>query len=177
MTSLNEKEDDVAPYLTTAGETKPRSGWTAPLEHLTEGLFFQCFSCTWQAEQLINAQTSNFTECFMGLRSYFDGGKMYNCVQSGHCMIKNSMIQMGITVCKIAIENEWRMRTACYRDNGWNLYTICGGLSVTMSTIWAKLRMPANSGKPKAMKNLGTSFVCTLLMGECRGIKLVPAAV
>ena len=24
---------------------------------------------------------------------------------------------------EIAIENEWRMRTACYKDNGWNLYT------------------------------------------------------
>ena len=37
--------------------------------------------------------------------------------------------------------------------------------------------MPANSGEPKAMKNSSTSFVCTLLMGGRRGIKLVPAAV
>ena len=43
-----------------------------------------------------------------------------------------------------------------------------------LSQTW---NMPANSGEPKAMKNLGTSFVCTLLMGGCRGIKLVPAAV
>jgi len=35
------------------------------------------------AEQLVENQTSNLAECYMGLRSYFDGGKVYNRVQSG----------------------------------------------------------------------------------------------
>ena len=38
------------------------------------------------------------------------------------------------------------------------------------------LSMPANSGEPKAIIKLATSFVCTLLMNGRRGINLVPAA-
>ena len=37
--------------------------------------------------------------------------------------------------------------------------------------------MPADSGEPKAMINLTTSFVCTLLTGGRRGMKPVLAAV
>lgn len=35
------------------------------------------------AEQLVDNQTNNLAECYMGMRSYFDGGKVYNRVQSG----------------------------------------------------------------------------------------------
>ena len=36
-------------------------------------------------------------------------------------MIENHVIQLGIRVCEIAIENEWGVRTAQYKDDGWNL--------------------------------------------------------
>ena len=36
-------------------------------------------------------------------------------------MIENHVIQLGIRVCEIAIEKEWRMRTVGYKDDGWNL--------------------------------------------------------
>jgi len=37
--------------------------------------------------------------------------------------------------------------------------------------------LPANSGEPKAMMNLATSFLYIFLMGRQRGMKLVPTAV
>ena len=33
--------------------------------------------------QLITNETSNLAECYMSIRSIFDGGKQYNRVQSG----------------------------------------------------------------------------------------------
>lgn len=41
---------------------------------------------------------------------------------------------------------------------------------MTVNTISANLGMPVNSGEPKVVKNLVTSFVCTLLMGGRMGL-------
>ena len=65
-------------------------------------------------------------------------------------------------------------------DDGWNsgnLWLFYRGLPLTVNTIRANLGMAADSGEPKAMINLTTNFVCTLLMGGRRGMKPVLAAV
>ena len=37
-------------------------------------------------------------------------------------MIENPVMQLGIRVCEITIENEWRMRTARYKDGTYRLF-------------------------------------------------------
>lgn len=68
-------------------EAEARSGYTASLDQLPEGLFFSVLRASDRivslAEQLVDNQTSNLAECYMGLRSSFDGGKVYNREQSG----------------------------------------------------------------------------------------------
>ena len=83
-----EKEDDMSPLtLPLQDEIEARSGCTASLNQLPDGLFFSVLrAADWLvslAEQLVDNQTSNLAECYMGMRSYFDGGKVYNRVQSG----------------------------------------------------------------------------------------------
>ena len=68
-------------------EKEARSWYTASLDQLPDGFFFSVLCADdWLvslAEQLVDNQTSNLGECYMGLRSYFHGGKVYNHVQSG----------------------------------------------------------------------------------------------
>ena len=83
-----EKEDDMSPLtLPLQEEIEARSGYTASLDQLPDGLFFSVLRAGDRlvslAEQLVDNQTSNLAECYMGLRTYFDGGKVYNRVQSG----------------------------------------------------------------------------------------------
>ena len=83
-----EEEDDLSPAtLPLHEEAEARSGYTASLDQLPEGLLFSVLRASDRivslAEQLVENQTSNLAECYMGLRSYFDGGKVYNRVQSG----------------------------------------------------------------------------------------------
>ena len=68
-------------------EIEARSGYTASLNQLPDGLFFNVLRAgnqlvSW-AESPVDNQTSNLAECYMGLRFYFDGGKVYNRVHSG----------------------------------------------------------------------------------------------
>ena len=83
-----EEEDDLSlANLPLHEEAEARSGYTASLDQLPEGLLFSVLRASDRivslAEQLVENQTSNLAECYMGLRSYFDGGKVYNRVQSG----------------------------------------------------------------------------------------------
>ena len=51
------------------------------------------------SEQLIDNHTSNLAECYMSIRSAFDGGKQYNRVQSGsfegQCYTAGMRVQAG----------------------------------------------------------------------------------
>ena len=83
-----EKEDDMSPLtLPLQDEIEARSGYTASLNQLPDGLFFSLLCAGDRlvslAEQLMDNQTNNLAECYMGMRLYFDGGKVYNRVQSG----------------------------------------------------------------------------------------------
>ena len=55
------------------------------------------------APQLINNVTSNLAETYMGIRTYFDGGKLYNRVQSGsfeaRCYAAGLRFQNGVQWC------------------------------------------------------------------------------
>ena len=83
-----EEEDNLSPAtLPLHEEAEARSGYTASLDQLPEGLLFSVLCASDRtvslAEQLVDNQTSNLAECYMGLRSYFDCGKVYIRVQSG----------------------------------------------------------------------------------------------
>ena len=83
-----EEEDNLSPAtLPLHEEAEARSGYMASLDQLPEDLLFSVLRASDRivslAEQLVDNQTSNLAECYMGLRSYFDGGKVYNRVQSG----------------------------------------------------------------------------------------------
>ena len=82
------KEDDMSPQtLPLQEETEARSGYIASLNQLPDGLFFSVLHAGDRlvslAEQLVDNQTNNLAELYMGLRCYFDGGKVHKCVQSG----------------------------------------------------------------------------------------------
>ena len=83
-----EEDDDMAPSaLPLQEENEARSGYTASLNILPDGLFFKILRAGDRlvslSEQLIDNETSNLAELYMGIRTYFDGGKVYNRVQSG----------------------------------------------------------------------------------------------
>ena len=89
-----EQQDDVLPNsLPSQEENEARSGYTASLDQLPEGLFFKVLCADDRlvslAKQLIDNQISNLAELYMGIQTYFDGGKVFNPVQSGsfesHC--------------------------------------------------------------------------------------------
>ena len=99
-----EKEDDMSPQtLPLQEETEARSGYIVSLNQLPDCLFFSVLRAgDWLvslAEQLMDNQTSNLAEFYMGLRSYFDGGKVYNCVQSGsfsgRCLARSQALVCG----------------------------------------------------------------------------------
>ena len=54
---------------------------------MKEGLYAKVLECgdrlVMMAEQLIDNETSNLAECYMSIRTCFDGGKQYNRIQSG----------------------------------------------------------------------------------------------
>lgn len=83
-----EQEDDMTPSsLSAQDEEEARSGYTASLDKLPDGLFFKVLRAGDRlvslAKQLIDNQTSNLAEAYMGIRTHFDGGKVFNRVQSG----------------------------------------------------------------------------------------------
>ena len=83
-----ELEDDLSPSsLSSEEETEARSGYTASLDSLPDGLFFKVLRAGDRlvslATQLIGNQTSNLAEAYMGIRTYFDEGKVFNRIQSG----------------------------------------------------------------------------------------------
>ena len=83
-----EQDDDMSPSaLSPLEEDVARSGYTASLDQLPPGLFFQVLHAGDRlvslTGQLIDNQTSNLAESYMGIRTYFDGGKIFNRVQSG----------------------------------------------------------------------------------------------
>ena len=83
-----EQDDDMSPSaLSPLEEDEARSGYTASLDQLPPGLFFQVLHAGDRlvslTGQLIDNQTSNLAESYMGIRTYFDGGKIFNRVQSG----------------------------------------------------------------------------------------------
>lgn len=80
-----EHEDNMSPSsLSAQEEAEARSGYTASLDGLLEGLFFKVLRAGDRlvslAKELVDNQTSNLA---VGLRTYFDGGKVFNRVQSG----------------------------------------------------------------------------------------------
>ena len=83
-----EQEDNLSPSsLSAQEEAEARSGYTASLDRLPDGLFFKVLRAGDRlvslAKELIGNQTSNLAESYMGIRTYFDGGKVFNRVQSG----------------------------------------------------------------------------------------------
>ena len=83
-----EKEDDLSPFsLSLDEEYEARSGYVASLDQLPEGLLFKVLRAGDRlvslAKELIDNQTSNLAESYMGIRTHFDGGKVFNRVQSG----------------------------------------------------------------------------------------------
>ena len=60
-------------------EIEARSGYTASLANLPNGLLFHVLRAGDRlvslAEQLIENEISNLAELYMGIRTYFDGGK------------------------------------------------------------------------------------------------------
>ena len=73
--------------MSSEEETEARSGYTASLDSLPDGRFFKVLRAGDRlvslATQLIGNQTSNLAEAYMGIRTYFDGGKVFNRIQSG----------------------------------------------------------------------------------------------
>ena len=83
-----EQEDDMSPSsLSSQEENEARSGYTVSLDQLPDGLLFKVLRAGDRlvslAKQLIDNQTSNLAESYMGIRTHFDGGKVFNRVQSG----------------------------------------------------------------------------------------------
>lgn len=83
-----EQEDDLSPSsLSSQEETEARSGFTASLDSLPGGLLFKVLRAgdrlVFLARELVDNQTSNLAESYMGIRTHFDGGKVFNRIQSG----------------------------------------------------------------------------------------------
>ena len=73
---------------TTSDESDAQTGSQMnTLDSLPEGLFAKVLACgdrlVMLAPQLIQNETSNLAECYMSIRSCFDGGKQYNRIQKG----------------------------------------------------------------------------------------------
>jgi len=75
------------------------------LHSLPDGLLEKVKACgdrlVMLSAQLITNETSNLAECYMSIRSIFDGGKQYNRVQSGsfegRCYAAGMRVQAGPT--------------------------------------------------------------------------------
>ncbi len=85
---IQQEQDDLSPStVPVQEETEARSGYTASLSRLPNGLLFSVLRASDRlvslAAQLVDNQTSNLDECYMGLRTQCDGGKAFNQVQSG----------------------------------------------------------------------------------------------
>ena len=85
---MQEHMDDLSPEsLLTQDEDEACHGFIASLDQLPEGLLHKVLRAGDRlvslASQLIDNQTSNLAEAYMGLKTYFDGGKIYNRIQSG----------------------------------------------------------------------------------------------
>ncbi len=73
--------------ISSNDEALARNGHKGSLDDLPEGLYVKMLQygdrLVMMAEQLIDNETSNLAECYMSIRSCFNGGKQYNRVQSG----------------------------------------------------------------------------------------------
>lgn len=78
-----EQGDDLSPSsLPSQDEEEARWGYTASLDKLPEGLLFRVLHAVDHlvslTPQLIDNQTSNLAELYMGIRTQLDGGKNFN---------------------------------------------------------------------------------------------------
>lgn len=77
-----EKDDDLSPSSLSLFDD-----YTASTDSLPDVLLFKVLRAgdhlVSLTKQMIENQTSNLAELYMGIRTYFDGGKIYNRVQSG----------------------------------------------------------------------------------------------
>lgn len=95
--------------VTAEDEVAARSGHSASLSHLPDGLFHKVVACgdrlVMLAPQLISNLTSNLAECYMGIRTKCHGGKQYNRIQGGsfehRCYASGLAVQHG---------PEWRVK-------------------------------------------------------------------
>ena len=76
-----EQEDDLSPSsLSSQDEDEARQGYTASLDKLPDGLLFRILRAGDRlvslTQQLIDNQTSNLAELYMGIRTQLDGGKI-----------------------------------------------------------------------------------------------------
>ena len=100
--SIVENESESERVLSEDEETA-RNGHQGSIANLPEGLYTKVLQCgdrlVTMAEQLIDNETSNLAECYMSIRSCFDGGKQYNRIQSGafehHCYAAGLRVQHG----------------------------------------------------------------------------------
>ena len=92
-TTLPEQIDNIISeeldaIQTTSDEHNARKGTSAQLlTSIHPGLFTKLQSCADRlvmlSAQLIGNETSNLVECYMSIRSNYDGGKFFNRIQSG----------------------------------------------------------------------------------------------
>ena len=80
--------DELDATPTTSDEHDAQKGTTAQLlKSIHPGLFAKIQSCADRlvmlSAQLIDNETSNLAECYMSIRSNYDGGKYFNRIQSG----------------------------------------------------------------------------------------------
>ena len=98
--SIIEEEEEE---LNEATETDATNAYEGNLDTLPEGLYCKVLACgerlVMPAEHLIDNETSNLAECYMSIRTCFDGGKQFNRIQSGsfenHCYAAGLRIQNG----------------------------------------------------------------------------------
>ena len=128
---------------TTSEKADAQTGQSSMLESLPEGLFAKVLACgdrlVMLAPQLISNETSNLAECYMSIRSCFDGGKQYNRIQKGsfehRCYAAGLRIQNG---CQWPVDfwkNNIRrgIRKGNYIMNKISIYYMCMQLLNTCS--------------------------------------------
>ena len=84
LDSIIEEETET---VNNEDQEDARNGGHPSVANLPHGLFNRVMACgdriVMLAPQLISNETSNLAESYMSIRCCFDGGKQYNCIQSG----------------------------------------------------------------------------------------------
>ena len=84
--AIIEREESDEPIPSDEADA-PTSLSESTLNSLSEGLFANVQACgdhlVMLAPQLISNETSNLAECYMSIRSCFNGGRQYNWIQKG----------------------------------------------------------------------------------------------